>query len=153
MKNLLISSAFLLLIYGCSEDDIAIPGDPPLQISGCWSETDESQSNPDYIIRELRLDTDGFFGVTWFPFETYIDYWGAYEYATTDGNLTFTVDNGNYVPEALDLNGIVRTNDNDELIIYDMYLGHPSNATDFNQESRIYIFKKFSDSCVGTNPT
>ena len=103
--------------------------DIPNYLTGCWKEPNESEPNINYQIRELRFDADGFFSVTWFPFEVYKDYWGSYEFNSNSGSVSMPVSGGNYIPETLDLIGNVQTNQNNELIFLNMYLGAPPSST------------------------
>ena len=148
MKLLLNLAVLFTTIYlsSCSEsEEINVPQ----QLVGCWNEIAESQSNTNYQIKGLRFDSDGYFSVTWQPFESYKDYWGSYEYDSTSGSLFILVDGGNYVPEVLDLEGNVQTNKNNELILINIYLGDPPSSTNIDQTSKNYIFAKFSESCSG----
>jgi len=56
-------------------------------------------------IGEFKLDVYGGFGVTFTPFESYVDYWGSYTYDPASGRLAMTVTGGNEIPAALDLDG------------------------------------------------
>ncbi len=56
-------------------------------------------------IGEFKLDVHGSFGVTFNPFESYVDYWGIYTYDSESGRLTMTVTGGNEIPPSLDLDG------------------------------------------------
>ena len=129
---------FAILLVGCNKTKNPLVG--------CWKETIESQANEDYQIKELRFDTDGFFAVTWYPFETFKDYWGTYLFSD-NGLITLQVEDGNYVPEGLDLDGEIKMNDNGELILLDMYLGASPTDKRSNRLNDDYIFTKFSDSC------
>lgn len=49
-------------------------------------------------IQELVFRADGSFGVTWTPFEVYVDYWGAYSFDLQTGHIELEITGGNYVP-------------------------------------------------------
>lgn len=66
---------------------------------GCLA-GDAEQAHPDPI-RELRFRGDGTFGVTWQPFESYVDYWGTYRLEDRD-RLVLEVQGGNRVPPTHD---------------------------------------------------
>lgn len=79
---------------------------------GTWSQVARvpcdgasGESAPADPIRELRFRRDGRFSVTWLPFESYTDYWGAYTHDRGSGRLRLTVERGNFVPADLDLDG------------------------------------------------
>ncbi|HEX8274322.1 MAG TPA: hypothetical protein VF615_16920 [Longimicrobiaceae bacterium] len=78
---------------------------------GTWAQTGETpcgaaEAAPAEPIRELQFRRDGTFGVTWMPFESYQDYWGAYTHDAASGRLKLMVQGGNFVPEELDLDGV-----------------------------------------------
>ncbi len=64
-------------------------------------------------IGEFKLDVYGGFGVTFNPFESYVDYWGTYDYDAASGRLVMTVTGGNDIPAALDLDGTAMRIDGD----------------------------------------
>jgi hypothetical protein len=88
----------------------------------CISRSEQSAlSNP---INELIFDGAGF-KVTWTPFERYVDYWGQYVATVSGagGTIRLTAEDGNYIPESLDLDGwFVRCGD--ELVLNDVWLGY-----------------------------
>ncbi|HLJ28521.1 MAG TPA: hypothetical protein VKY85_17565 [Candidatus Angelobacter sp.] len=49
-------------------------------------------------INELEFRADGWFSVTWEPFETYRDYWGSYTAGNPGGALSLHLEQGNYLP-------------------------------------------------------
>jgi hypothetical protein len=77
---------------------------------------------PKRPIRELEFYTDGTFSVTWIPFETYKDYWGAYNYDRKKGRIKFTVEGGNYIPSGIDGEGGLKLKAGD-LILKGVWLG------------------------------
>jgi hypothetical protein len=84
---------------------------------------------PEQNIGELRFRADGSFGVTWAPFEIYVDYWGTYQYDPARGTLKLTVTGGNYVPYDLDGNGSFSFDEQGRLLLTDMWLGSPREST------------------------
>jgi hypothetical protein len=108
------------------------PADNPL--TGIWKEDVQfacgsgEEVAPERPIRELDFRDDGSFGVTWKPFETYVDYWGTYKYDPAQGTLDLTVDDGNYIPDDLDGSGSLSFDEQGRLILMDMWLGSPSGS-------------------------
>jgi len=90
--------------YSCSDGEEIIPGQ-------------------DQGIGELQFDADGTFSVTWFPFEVYKDYWGAYSYEKNSAELILFVEDGNYVPDDLDGSGYAVVDGSDHLLLREMWLG------------------------------
>ncbi|HEX8525526.1 hypothetical protein [Allosphingosinicella sp.] len=82
-------------------------------IEGC------SVSDP---IGELEFRGENRFSVTFYPFETYRDYWGSYSFDPATGALRLTVEGGNFIPMALDLEGRAEIADG-RLVLTDMFLG------------------------------
>lgn len=74
-------------------------------------------------VRELIFRANGSFTVTWFPFESYTDYWGTYAYQGDSGGLSLQVTGGNHVPGNLDPEGIARFPAPRELELVDLSLG------------------------------
>jgi len=84
---------------------------------------------PQERIGELQFRADGSFSVTWYPFEIYRDYWGGYRYDLEDGTLDLTIDGGNYVPEDVDGSGYLEFDDQERLVLRDLWLGTPDGGT------------------------
>lgn len=101
---------------------------------GKWKERKQyacnngEETTPAEPIRELVFDADGTFSVTWFPFEVYRDYWGTYSYENTTGDLRLIIDHGNYIPEDFDGTGNARLDEDQDLILDEVWLGSPSNG-------------------------
>lgn len=71
---------------------------PELQpLVGRWSQKAEECGGFEPL-RELEFRADGNFSATWYPFETYKDYWGTYAYDPASGILTLQITGGNAVP-------------------------------------------------------
>ena len=84
---------------------------------------------PTTQIGELVFGADGTFGVTWFPFEVYKDYWGTYRFDLAAGTLELVVEGGNYVPRDVDGSGRFRFDATGRLILTDLWLGTPHDGT------------------------
>ncbi len=82
---------------------------------------------PEETIGELHLGADLRFGVTWQPFEVYVDYWGSYTLDAETGSIELTVDGGNYLPDGVDGSGSFTLVDG-ELVLRDIWLGLPQGA-------------------------
>jgi hypothetical protein len=65
--------------------------------------------------------------VTWLPFETYKDYWGAWRYDARTRVLALTVDGGNYQPADRVLSGEVSA-DAHQLTLGALSLGSPQHG-------------------------
>jgi len=74
-------------------------------------------------INELEFRADGWFSVTWTPFETYRDYWGSYTTDAATGALSLKVEQGNYVPGDFQGTGTYRLKDSNTLELTGIYLG------------------------------
>ena len=77
---------------------VARDGPPHLRRNGKAGGPDSTPADEAPLIREFKLNEDGTFAVTWFPFERYKDYWGTYTVDRESGAVTFTVTGGNAVP-------------------------------------------------------
>ena len=76
-------------------------------------------------IGEIEFTENGYFSVTYSPFETYRDYWGTYSFDPATGALAMKVDGGNYRPDGLDLEGTARFEPDGRLVLDGVYLGQP----------------------------
>jgi len=79
-------------------------------------------------IGELLFYAGGTFNVTWTPFETYVDYWGAYEFSVAAGTISFAAEGGNYVPADLDGQGTFGIDEHARLTLTDVWLGTSQQA-------------------------
>ncbi|MFZ2029188.1 MAG: hypothetical protein WAU68_02680 [Vitreimonas sp.] len=75
-------------------------------------------------VSELIFEPGGHYSVTWVPFETYKDYWGAWRYDARTRVLTLTVEGGNYQPADRVLSGEVSA-DAHQLTLGALSLGSP----------------------------
>jgi len=86
----------------------------------CGTGAEETPTDP---IRELLFYASGVFNVTWTPFEVYVDYWGQYTFDREAGTISFIPDGGNYVPEDIDGEGTFVIDEQDRLMLRDVWLG------------------------------
>ena len=97
---------------------------------GLWRQQSSSgcsmpkEAPPPEIIRELEFRADGWFSVTWTPFETYRDYWGTYIAENQRHTLALKIDSGNYVPKDFRGNGKFKFVDNNTVELSRLYLGY-----------------------------
>lgn len=111
---------------------------PPAGLEGLWVETARLRCpaipNPNFLVElpveqpigELAFRGNQSFGVTWAPFETYVDYWGDVRYDPQSGRLDLIVDETvyNYLPDDVDPSGWVLL-DGEDLLLIDIWLGSP----------------------------
>lgn len=90
------------------------------QIS-CQSKSERNVPNP---IEELVFFEDNTINVTWFPFETYVDYIGTYA-IDAEGNMEIMAEELNYLPPELDTSGSYVIDEAGRLLLLDMWLGVP----------------------------
>jgi hypothetical protein len=83
---------------------------------------------PALPIEELIFAADGQFAVTWRPFESYVDYWGTYEFDLLKGTLELTVTGGNHVPDDIDGQGRFAVDDAGNLVLTDIWFGDPDGT-------------------------
>jgi hypothetical protein len=80
---------------------------------------------PEETIEELIFFADGTFTVTWFPFESYKDYWGTYTFDLAQRTLELTVTGGNTIPPDVDGQGRFALDTPGQLLLTDLWLGTP----------------------------
>lgn len=98
-------------------------------LTGYWSEVGDAAcpaGNPS--LRELHFLPDGRFEATWMPFETYVDYWGTYEFDPATGAISFIPTGGNHVPPDADLVGRAALGPDGMLRLGDIFFGTPRAA-------------------------
>jgi len=102
---------------------------------GYWGEVEQRACGtsavivPEAPIEELIINADGTFTVTWFPFETYKDYWGTYTFDPEQGTLELVIEYGNYVPDDFDGIGQFSFDERGHLILTDIWMGSPPQIT------------------------
>ena len=90
------------------------------QIS-CQSKSERSVAN---AIEELVFFEDDTINVTWFAFETYVDYIGTYA-LDAEGGIEIVAEKLNYLPSELDTSGSYEFDEHGRLLLMDMWLGVP----------------------------
>ncbi|MBX9574394.1 MAG: hypothetical protein K2X07_02015 [Caulobacteraceae bacterium] len=78
---------------------------------------------PGEPVRELKVTGDGRFNVTYQPFESYVDIWGALSFDPAAGTVALTPDGGNFDPPIFDGEGRARLDGERRLILDGVYLG------------------------------
>ena len=98
-------------------------------LTGHWTEVGDAQCLAgDTLLRELHLKANGQFEVTWMPFETYVDYWGDYQFDPATGAVSFTPTGGNYRPPDADLTGRASLGPDGLLRLSDLFFGSPRSG-------------------------
>jgi hypothetical protein len=90
-------------------------------------------------VGELEFREDGMFAVTYRPFETYKDYWGRYQFDPSSGALKMIIEDGNYRPGVVDLEGRAHFDPAGKLVLEGIFLGQPAGAP-FSGGSCRYTF-------------
>ena len=133
---------FMILLCSCSFPPGANTGridmgdwcdrDESMPWTGCWTEVAQldcesgQEFEPEVIIEEFRLTSDGSFSVTWSPFEDYIDYAGPYTLSENSGTIELSL--GSRAPPNAKGQGRFTVTDQGELIIRDVWLGARGRA-------------------------
>ena len=93
-------------------------------LTGYWTEVGDAECPVSAVpLRELHLKAGGQFEVTWQPFETYVDYWGDYQFDPATGAISFTPTGGNYRPTDADLTGRAVIGADGLLRLSDLFFG------------------------------
>ncbi len=108
------------MTFGC-----ATPAPAPPLLVGAWHQ-DRAECGDAAPIAELIFHPGGDFSVTWFPFETYKDYWGTWRFDQTSNVLALHVDGGNYIPPDVSPSAVVQV-DEHQLSLGAISLGSPPN--------------------------
>ena len=136
----------LFLFCGC----VAVPGendggismeewcdrDESMPWTGCWKEVAQlecesrQEIEPEDMIEEFRLTSDGKYSVTWTAFEFFVDYAGSYEISEKDGTINLSMSSN--APQNVDGYGKITLTEKGELILEDIWLGakNPENVTE-----------------------
>jgi hypothetical protein len=118
----------------CGQRDITrtirIVGKDEPVLTGLWREqskvcTSETPKDP---VRELEIKDLGDFSITYFPFESYRDFWGKAQFDAKAGTLTLTITGGNRVPANADLSGKATLTPGGQLILSDVFLSEPQTT-------------------------
>lgn len=118
-----------------------VGADEPV-LAGRWNQQDVvclDGARPIETVRELDFRLDGQFNVTYRPFESYVDYWGRYEWDRETGRLTMDVTGGNAPPAARRLEGAL-TLDGDRLVLDGLSLGDGQRMS--GHENCRYVFAR-----------
>lgn len=99
---------------------------------GTWSDINME-------VKELIFRADRTFSVTASPFESYVDYWGKYNYDIEKKIIQFEVTGGNNIPNDKKQRGFYKLPDKDTLIFKDVYFGTLNES--FRKRDR-YTFHK-----------
>lgn len=119
------------------------PADGPV-LTGLWRQTSVACASPDKPsepVRELRINDDDTYSVTFIPFESRADYWGRVQYDPASGRIAFAIERGNTVPEGVRLIGAAALEGDDTLTLEAMHFGQPSGPA-VGGECR-YVFNRY----------
>ena len=107
---------------------LQVIGRDELVLTGTWSQRSAEGCEATPPVRELVFQPGNRFAVTFYPFETYQDYWGTYEFDPATGRLLLKVEGGNSVPPVLDLEGKAEM-ESGRLTLREMFFGSTSGLT------------------------
>jgi len=112
-------------------------------LTGLWRQVSvacASTARPTEPVRELRINDDDTYSVTFLPFESRADYWGKVAYDPADSRVSFTIERGNTVPEGVRLIGAA-TVEEARLTFDAMHFGQPTGPA-IGGECR-YVFERY----------
>lgn len=118
-----------------------VAADEPV-LAGRWSQKEvacQGDARPVEIVRELDFRLTGQFNVTYRPFESYVDYWGRYEWDREAGRLTMEISGGNNPPAARRLEATM-TLEGDQLVLDGLSLGDGQRMS--GHETCRYVFAR-----------
>lgn len=95
------------LVFGCATP----PPIPENALVGKWRQQD-GQCGVTLDVKELEFRADGWFSVTWRPFETYRDYVGSWSFNERTRELELTIEGGNNRPSDFIGQGRIRLSEN-----------------------------------------
>lgn len=136
--NVTISASF------CGKREISrtirIVGKDEPVITGLWREQSKSCTGetPRDPVNELEIKDIGEFSITYFPFESYRDFWGKAEFDYAAGTLAMTTTGGNRVPSNAKLSGKATLTPDGKLVLDGFFLSQPETT---GGECR-YVFAK-----------
>jgi len=102
--------------------ELTVVGRDAVVLTGRYSQKSAQGCEAAEKVRELEFQPGNRFAVTFFPFETYRDYWGTYAFDAATGRLRMTVEGGNFTPPGLDLEGQAELVSG-KLTLREMFLG------------------------------
>lgn len=126
--NVTLSASF------CGKRDITrtirIVGKDEPVLTGLWREQSRQcdGETPKDPVNELEFKDIGEFSVTYFPFESYRDYWGTYAFDAATGMLGMTTTGGNRVPANPKLTGRATLTAEGTLTLERFYLSQPETV-------------------------
>ena len=109
---------------------IRIVGKDEPVLTGLWREQSKqcAGETPNDPVNELEFKDVGDFAITYFPFESYRDYWGSYTFDAATGMLTLTTTGGNRVPSNPKLSGRATLTPDGKLLLERFYLSQPQTV-------------------------
>jgi hypothetical protein len=102
--------------------ELRVVGRDEVVLTGRWSQRALEGCEAGEPVGELEFLPENRFTVTFRPFETYRDYWGRYSFDPATRRIALIVEDGNFVPADLDLEGEAE-HEAGRLVLRDMYLG------------------------------
>ena len=102
--------------------EFKVIGRDEMVLTGRYSQQSAQGCEAAEKVRELEFYPGNRFAVTFFPFETYQDYWGTYAFDPATGRLEMKAEGGNFIPPGLDLEGRAERASG-RLVLKEMFLG------------------------------
>lgn len=118
----------------CGQRDITrtirIVGKDEPVITGLWREESKqcTGETPQKPVNELEIKDIGEYSITYYPFESYRDYWGKIAFDAKAGTLAMTIDSGNSVPADAKLSGKASLTPDGKLILDGFFLSQPETT-------------------------
>ncbi len=97
------------------------------------------------IMQELRFRNDGTFTATWFPFESYKDYWGFYSFDKPRGRMSLGIRAGNYIPTTFEGDGAYTITEDEThryLRLTGLSLGRPRSDQEGKDCGAVFVAPK-----------
>lgn len=109
---------------------VRIVGKDEPVLTGTWREQSKqcAGETPNDPVNEIEFKDIGEFSVTYFPFESYRDYWGKFEFDAATGMLNMTTTGGNRVPTNPKLSGRASLNADGKLVLERFFLSQPQTV-------------------------
>lgn len=102
--------------------ELKVIGRDAIVLTGIYSQKAVTGCQATDPVRELEFSPGDRFSVTYYPFETYRDYWGTYTFDPATKRIAMKVEGGNFVPPGLDLEGEVDFSAG-KLVLKGLFLG------------------------------
>lgn len=109
---------------------IRIAGKDEPVITGYWRE-ESKQCNgetPQAPVNEFEIRDIGEFSITYYPFESYRDFWGKYDFDANSSALAMRIDGGNRVPTSATLSGKASLTPEGKLVLDGFFLSQPESS-------------------------